>query len=82
MSINYQMTYPKLSVIYSPNGGPRIIPIPYENPICARSLVLPVSLEELVIIICEPKKNTIEMELNKLKESKFYIYFTWDAFQF
>ena len=50
------MTYPKLSVIYSPNGGPRIIPIPYENPICARSLVLPVSLEELVIIICEPKK--------------------------
>ena len=49
------MAYPKLSVIYSPKGGPRIIPIPYENPICARSLVLPVSLEELVIIICEPK---------------------------
>ena len=56
MNIFHQMTYPKLSLIYSPNGGPRIIPIPYENPIWARSLVLPVSLEELVIIICEPKK--------------------------
>ena len=55
MNIFHQMTYPKLSLIYSPNGGPRIIPIPYENPICARSLVLPVSLEELVIVICEPR---------------------------
>ena len=62
MNIINEMAYPKLSVIYSPKEGPRIIPIPYENPICARSLVLPVSLEELVIIICEPR--TMQLKKN------------------